>query len=279
MLKKNLIFDVGMHKGEDTDFYLSKGFKVIAFEADPDLVKQSKEKFKKNINNGDLIIVEGAIVDKNSDKKVIFYKNKSNSVWGTVLKKWAERNEIEGAASETIEVDAVNFKECLIKFGIPYYLKIDIEGMDIVCCEALLLFKYRPSYISIESEKVNFKKLEIEFDLFEKLGYKKFKIIQQDNIKRQKEKKISGEGKFMNYHFLEGSSGLFGDDLPGIWIDKQLALIKYKKIYFFYKLFGDKSFLRQNLFIKYFLKIFRKLTGIPVPGWYDTHARHQDHNE
>ncbi len=38
-----------MHKGEDTDFYLSKGFKVVAFEADSDLIKKSKDRFKKNI--------------------------------------------------------------------------------------------------------------------------------------------------------------------------------------------------------------------------------------
>jgi 16S rRNA A1518/A1519 N6-dimethyltransferase RsmA/KsgA/DIM1 with predicted DNA glycosylase/AP lyase activity len=33
---KDLIYDVGMHHGEDTEFYLRKGFRVVAFEADPD---------------------------------------------------------------------------------------------------------------------------------------------------------------------------------------------------------------------------------------------------
>ena len=279
MLNKDLIFDVGMHKGEDTDFYLSKGFKVVAFEADPELIKESKNRFKKNIENGDLIIVEGAIIDKNFDKKIKFYKNKLNSVWGTVLKEWAERNKEDGAESECIEVDAINFKECLIKFGIPYYLKIDIEGMDIVCCEALLSLKQRPNFISIESEKISYKRLEREFDLFEKLGYKDFKIIQQENIKRQKEKKLFGENRFINYNFLEGSSGLFGKDLAGIWINRKIALKKYKKIFFFYKVFGDNSFLKKNIFTKYLLKILRKLTGIHLPGWYDTHARHQKNDE
>ena len=279
MLKKDLIFDVGMHKGEDTDYYLSKGFKVIAFEADPDLIKQSKIKFKNDIKNGNLIIVEGAIVDKSFDKKIKFYKNKRNTVWGTVLKEWAERNEREGAESEIIEVDSINFKECLIKFGIPYYLKIDIEGMDIVCCETLLSFKQKPHYISIESEKIDFKKLEKEFNLFEKLGYKNFKVIQQGNIEKQKKKNPSQEKKFTNYHLVEGSSGLFGKDLAGIWINKKKALAKYKRIFILYGLFGDKSFFKQNLFTKYFLKIFKKLTGIPLPGWYDTHARHEESNE
>ncbi len=276
---KKLIFDVGMHKGEDTDFYLSKGFKVIAFEADPDLVKQSKKRFQKDIENGDLTIIQGAIVDKNFDQKVKFYKNKLNTVWGTVLREWAERNKNDGAESESIEVDTVNFKECLIKFGIPYYLKIDIEGMDIVCCQALLSFKHKPNYISIESEKVSFDKLEMELNLFTKLGYTDFKIIQQENIKKQKEQKNSRENKFVNYKFLEGSSGLFGKDLPGIWINNHEALKRYKKIFLLYKLFGDRSFWKKNLFLKYFLKIFRKLSGVPLPGWYDTHARHIENDK
>ena len=29
----NLVFDIGMHLGADTEFYLKKGFNVIGFEA------------------------------------------------------------------------------------------------------------------------------------------------------------------------------------------------------------------------------------------------------
>ena len=31
----DLIFDVGFHKGEDTEFYLKKGFPVVAADANP----------------------------------------------------------------------------------------------------------------------------------------------------------------------------------------------------------------------------------------------------
>ena len=49
MLKNNLIFDVGMHKGEDTDFYLNKGFYIVGFEADPELIVFCKNRFKNEI--------------------------------------------------------------------------------------------------------------------------------------------------------------------------------------------------------------------------------------
>ena len=273
-MKNNLIFDVGMHKGEDTDFYIKKGFDVIGFEANPELIKYLKIKFEKEIKNKKLIIIEGAIVDKNFEDKVIFYKNKKNTVWGTIIKDWADRNAFDNAESEAIEVNSINFKECLAKYGVPYYMKIDIEGMDLFCCETLLQFDKKPNFISIESDKLDYDRLCSEIKLLEKLGYDKFKIIQQDGISKQKEKLPSREGKYLNYKFLEGSSGLFGNDLPGKWLSSYEAENKYQKIFNYYKIFGDNSFLRKFLLTKILLKIFRKITGIPTPGWYDTHAQH-----
>lgn len=37
MIKPKLIFDVGLHKGFDTSYYLKKGFTVIGVEARADL--------------------------------------------------------------------------------------------------------------------------------------------------------------------------------------------------------------------------------------------------
>ncbi len=35
-MNPDLIFDVGMNNGDDTDFDLAKGFRVVAIEANPD---------------------------------------------------------------------------------------------------------------------------------------------------------------------------------------------------------------------------------------------------
>lgn len=34
---RDLIFDIGANNGDDTAFYLKKGFRVVAIEADPAL--------------------------------------------------------------------------------------------------------------------------------------------------------------------------------------------------------------------------------------------------
>src|SRR3712207_8318169 len=53
-----------------------------------------------------------------------------------------------------------DFKKCLAEHGIPYYLKADIVGSEIICLRALLEFENKPDYISIRSEKFIFRKLQ-----------------------------------------------------------------------------------------------------------------------
>ena len=274
----NLIYDVGMHKGEDTLFYLKKGYKVIAFEADPDLIAECCLKFADEINNKQLVIVEGAIVDLNllceTMTKVKFFKNKSNSVWGTVAAEWAERNEMLGASSEILEVSTINFVECLKQYGIPYYLKIDIEGMDIVCLESLLYFSEKPDYVSIESEKIEFSRLRKEIDLLAELGYSSFKAINQVNILDLQLPEHTNQGRYVHHKFVGGSSGPFGTDLPQKWKTKKQIIEEYKRIFWGYKLFGDYGIFPNNQLRTQLLKLANKISSSAVPGWYDTHARH-----
>src|SRR5258708_3782157 len=107
MKQKDLIFDVGLHRGEDTNFCLQKGFRVVAMEADPEHAAFCRTRFRAAIEHGKLTIIEGAIVDFDSTKetkgKVAFYKNEGNSVWGTVCTDWAERNRGLGTSNKLIE--------------------------------------------------------------------------------------------------------------------------------------------------------------------------------
>ncbi|MFN4123581.1 MAG: FkbM family methyltransferase [Flavobacteriales bacterium] len=276
---KDLIFDVGLHKGEDTGYYLRKGFKVVAFEADPDLIKSCKQKFAKEISSGQLRIVEGAIVENIKAGDVVrFYKNNKNTVWGTVVQDWSERNVKLGAQSEVIEVKAIDFAECLRLYGIPYYMKIDIEGMDTVCLKSLLHFDNKPDYISIESDKVSMDNIKAEFQLFDALGYNAFQIVNQGNITRQKEKRENGEGKFLGHYFEHGSTGPFGKDLGRKWLNKNQAISKYESIFIGYKLWGDHSKIKRFILLKILRRMVQFLTRNATPGWYDTHARHSNVN-
>jgi FkbM family methyltransferase len=281
----DLIYDVGLHKGEDAEFYLRKGFRVVAFEADPDLIAYCRERLKEFLDNGRLTIIEGAIMDPDLTRAghttVPFYKNKDTSVWGTVRADWAERNARLGTSSSVIELDAIDFADAIREHGVPYFMKIDVEGCDTVCVGALIEFEERPSYISIESDKTSFNNVEREIDLFIKLGYTSFQAVEQSRIPRtQSPPYPPTEGKYVSHHFEEGCSGLFGSELKGKWKSRGVILRQFRLIRLGYLLVGDDGILRTggfggtDLLRRLTKRVLGLLTHTAVPGWYDTHARH-----
>jgi FkbM family methyltransferase len=274
----DLIYDVGLHHGQDTDFYLKKGYRVVAFEAAPGNAEHCRKRFAREIDEGRLTIVEGAItenvVSNGKPAEVKFYRNADHSLWGSTCDDWATRNEVMGTRNDIINVRAIDFKECLAEYGIPHYLKADIVGSETICLRALLNFANRPDYLSIRSEKVIFSRLEYEFDLLRQLGYDEFKAVKQD-FERIQPRLPSNNGP--KYHtFEEGASGPFGEDSPGRWKSADEVLRDYKHVFVKYWLFGDYSYLIQTDRGRRFIAQMERALGRSIPGWYDTHARRSD---
>jgi FkbM family methyltransferase len=262
-MNAKLIYDVGAHLGEDTDFYLRKGFDVVAIEANPVLAERLRERFKSNLSDGSLVVVETAIAETAGD--VGFYVNQAASIFGTIRPAWAERNALAGKPSKLIQVKASLFPELLDMYGAPYYLKIDIEGADVLCLRGLSERADRPKFVSIESEKKSWNALLCEFQMFMKLGYSKFKIVDQEHIDRQEPPNPAAEGRYVQHRIEPGSSGLFGEELPGKWLTARQAIRRYRFIFLRYRFFGDSGILR----ILRYVPLVRRALNIP---WYDTHA-------
>lgn len=271
-----LIYDVGMHKGQDTDLYLKKGYRVIGFEANPENAAFCRQRFADAIADGRLTIVEGAIAEnfKSNGKPatIRFYRNENHSLWGSTSEDWAYRNEVMGTTHEMIEVEAVDFGKQMEKYGVPFYLKADIVGSEVICLRAMLQFENKPDYLSIRSEKVIFTRLKAEFDLLEKLGYNTFKAIRQDFEKIPVT--VPGPNGDIPYEIEEGGSGPFAEESPGKWKDREATLKDYKKVFVLYWLFGDYSFMIQTERGQKIIAQMERVARRSLPGWYDTHARH-----
>lgn len=259
----DLIFDVGMHVGEDTEFYLKKGFRVVAIEADPDHARRNAEKFAVEIASGQLTIVNKAIAAKPG--VLPFYRSHHNSAWGTLFDDWYERNKLLGdKTAERIEVEAVTMESIYEQYGVPYFLKVDIEGADLLCLEALRSQSSRPKHISIESDKVSMNNIRHEMELLTELGYRRFKVVPQHDVPLQRCPNPPLEGRFVDHHFEVGASGLFGEEAPGPWLDRAATERAYRPIFLRYKLVGDRPISR-------FGKRVLARLGLR-DGWYDTHA-------
>ena len=275
-MKSNLVYDFGLHRGEDTEFYLKKGFRVVAVEANPELVQECKSKFSNEITLDRLSIVAGAIAPPSAGDEVTFYKNKRASIWGTIEPDWADRNTIRGFESEAIQLPRIDVPKLFAQFGVPHYVKIDVEGVDTLVLEAIRKLSGRPQYISIESEKVDFEELINEFNILESLGYRKFKVVQQRGIPGRSIQSVSIDGSSFQHTFLEASSGPFGEEISQPWVTKSEAILIYKRIFNRYRMFGDKSLYAKlprvmKAPISFGYKAITNYRG-PLPGWFDTHA-------
>jgi FkbM family methyltransferase len=278
-----LIFDVGLHKGEDSEFYLKKGFRVVAFEANLELVEYCRRLLRPYVDEGLLTLVAGAIVDpaeiRAGKRKVEFYQNKGSSHWGTIRPNWAERTERDGAAVTTVEVDTVDFIAALSTHGVPHYLKVDIEGCDVVCINALAAFAERPDYVSIEAPWDSFAELRQQIEQLSTLGYQSFKTVEQSEIGGHIARIPALEGRTVFHRFEHGASGMFGAELPGRWLSKRQILRRYRAIHLGYYLLGSKGVLYRAQFrgasqLRRFVRaMLRRINHGAVPGWHDTHAR------
>lgn len=264
-VQNDLVMDIGVHKGEDTEFYLKKGFRVIGIEACPAVYEAARDRLQQYIDSGRLVLINVAIADKTGP--VSFYSNLNVSVWGTTSLEWAERNERLGAPSTKISVQGQRFEEILEEFGIPYYLKVDIEGTDVLCTRALREFEEKPKFVSLESTKTSWQGLLDEFALLRQLGYDRFKVVQQEDVPSQTCPFPAREGKYVSHQFEQGASGLFGEEAPGEWLSEAEAVRVYKRIFRAYRTFGDDAPLRRWRFWRVLTRIVR-----PKVGWYDTHA-------
>lgn len=271
------IFDFGMHRGEDTAFYLAAGASVIAFEANHDLVVANTRRFADAIADGRLTIVEGAIVDPDHEGDTItFYLDDRKSVWGTTRRDWAARNSRLGSTWRAVTVPTIDLKAVLARHPHALYAKIDIEGADQAVLRTLATAGSPPTYVSIESDKVDLDAVVAEIDLLASLGYRKFAAVEQASVPGRRLSGVTLTGAQFAFRFQPDASGPFGQYLAQPWQPAAAVIDQYHAIFRKYARFGDTSPLMRSPLTRTPTRIANRAMlatlGRPLCGWYDTHA-------
>jgi FkbM family methyltransferase len=211
-----LIMDVGMHLGDDTEFYLKKGFRVVGVEANPRFVEVLEKRFAVEIEQGRLIIVPHAVDAREGTAD--FYINEDHDDWSSLLYDPGARR---STPLTRIKVKCVTFESILEEFGIPYYLKTDIEGSDLNCLKALHRFTDRPKYVSIEAHDLSY----LSHLLI--LGYSRFKLVNQALHHLVSLSHPPKEGLYVDMKFHHLTSGPFGEESPGEWLSLEQVAFAY----------------------------------------------------
>ncbi|SMX28072.1 hypothetical protein TRP8649_02185 [Pelagimonas phthalicica] len=202
------IVDVGMCEGNDTDFYLKKGFKVLSIEALPSNADQARKRFKKELKSGQLEIMQAAATET-AGEDVTLWVNPHNPGGNMVLPQ-----EVAEKRGESITVKSTNWQDIVSKVGEVYYCKIDIERQEIPFLRSFTV-ETRPKYISAECYF-----FEIVEYLHHQLGYTKFKFVNQTILFNFKAPNPALEGNYVENHVFQHASGFFGKEVPGPkWCD------------------------------------------------------------
>lgn len=184
-----LAFDIGFFNGDDTALLLMQGYRVVAIEANEALVELGRRRFATALKHGQLQLLHQALARTAEEvgTERPFYVNRYNLQWssfhravGCRTKDWPRTREGGVAVGRDCDVRAVRAESCAMLFatyGVPTILKLDIEGSESPCVEAILQGTQRPSYVVIESQP-----LETAASTYARLhaaGFDRFKWVDQ----------------------------------------------------------------------------------------------------
>jgi len=280
MEQGQLVFDLGFHRGEDTDHYLALGHRVVALEANPALVEQGRQQFAAAIASGQLQLVHAAVVaEARGLRTVAFHPHPSRSEWGSVDLRWVRRNaEAHGLPhAEPIAVAGLSLPQLVAAHGTPWLLKIDIEGADEEVLADLERLEQMPAFVSWETGKESLRAVLAQHRRLQRQGYHRFRIVQQAHLERGPGVPLPGGGR---HRFAPGSSGPTPADSPQPWRPLPWVELQYRLLFVLYGLIGPRSaFVRASRSQRRWLawgpqrlRAWADRRGLPFPGWVDSHA-------
>jgi FkbM family methyltransferase len=203
--RSTVIYDVGMGDAADTEFYLQKGFTVVAIEPNPAAVAEAARRFPAQLADGQLTLVNMAAASERN--RYPFHVNLGVPGWSSLKAEFAARDYpvIE------IEVPVAPLPDFFESLGAPYYVKCSTEGYDNIVLSTLSALRDRPRYVSVTSINTSV------VDTLQELGYTRTKLVSVRSIPLLRCPTPPREGKAIDYKFGPSSTGLFGEESPGTW--------------------------------------------------------------
>jgi FkbM family methyltransferase len=132
----DLIFDVGANHGHKTDIFLRLGAKVLAIDPDPINQQILAQKFLQyRWTEKPVVVVGKAVSDTSAVHRM--WIDEPGSAKNTLSQKWVDTLRNDGARfghrlnfSGHREVETVSLDELMATHGMPFFVKIDVEGYE-----------------------------------------------------------------------------------------------------------------------------------------------------
>jgi FkbM family methyltransferase len=154
------IFDVGANLGYKTDIFLRLGARVVAVDPDKSNQEILKRKFHRyRMSRKPVQIVGAALSDRNGVETM--WVDAPGSSFNTLSQKWvdslrsdADRYRQTFEYGQELEVRTTTLEDLVTTYGMPYYVKIDVEGYEPAVLRGL---KRSVPFLSFEVNLPDFK--------------------------------------------------------------------------------------------------------------------------
>lgn len=263
---QHLVFDLGAHLGTDTAYYLSRGFRVVAVEPNPELAKKLE---RLQSDDARLTIEAKALSDTPGAIRLHLPVEEAASCWATTSDAQVSMLRSAGVQTRGVEVGTISLDELVSRYGTPYYIKCDIEGSDDSFLNMLSNLDLKPPTVSFELTQVGLAAVSEQLSYLAACGYRAFYIRDQARLPAA----TFVDGRI---HEIGGMwSGPFGVEIDdGSWLT--LAQLRRRAFIFALRsrLFGE--FGLAGRFRLYGL--IRRLAQLPLlrtlfyTSWYDVHC-------
>ena len=148
-----LAFDIGANHGDRVEAFLSLGARVVAVEPQPHCVDDLRSRFGER---EDVAIISAA-VDSQTGRAIMHMSN--NDTVSSLSDEWISRVKAGGRFDDStweqkLEVTTITLDDLIEQYGVPDFIKIDVEGSELRALNGLstavkvLSFEYTPEDIA-----------------------------------------------------------------------------------------------------------------------------------
>jgi FkbM family methyltransferase len=213
-----IIYDVGANNGDDSAYYLAKGCRVVAIDANPGICEILRERFRREIAGGRLEVVNVGVSDEPGE--LDFQVNRSKPAISTFQKERFDGLEWVPDDWHAVRIPVVPLSSLIHEYGFPFFVKIDVEFFDSRVLLDLLMNGLKPPFISAEAQEIDV------YCLLVAMGYEYFRLVSGATVHEEfADAMISTtDGVRRGFRFEYDSSGPFGDDLEQGWVNKDEVL-------------------------------------------------------
>jgi FkbM family methyltransferase len=188
--KNDLVFDIGANHGNRTSIFLQLEGKVVSIEPNPKLAKKLSKKYPKTK------VVQKAIGSKIG--KIDLYINESD-VLSTTSKEWMSKisesnrfGEVANQFNKKVEVELTTLEVLFQEYGIPKFIKIDTEGLELEIIKTLKDSQVYCLSFEFAIPETN-EDMILAIEHLDSIGYKNFNLSVAESMEFITNKKMSTE--------------------------------------------------------------------------------------